>query len=501
MIRSSGILLPIFSLPSPYGIGNLGISARKFVDFLVSSGQRWWQMLPLGPTGYGDSPYQSFSSFAGNPYLIDPDELVSDELLLPDEVKKLRFSYDSDMRIDYGRLYTEWIPLLHKAAQRGLAMEDDGFAEFKAKEDWLYDYAVYTAIKKNFCDRQWTLWPEEYRLRDSSALERFSNEFASEIEQIEYIQYLFYRQFTELHRYASERNIGFFGDIPFYVAADSADVWSCQDQFQTDEDGNPSSVAGVPPDAFSEDGQLWGNPLYDWDQMAADDYSWWRARIAAAATRCDILRLDHFRAIDSYWAVPTGASTAKEGIWHRGPGMKFVECINRSFPNLRLVAEDLGIMASNVHALRKASGWPGMKVLQFAFSGGEDCRYLPRSDMDLSVCYTGTHDNETLKKWSETLCASERSFACRYLGITEDDDLSNAILKAGMFDGAEIFISRIQDWLSLDDTARINTPGTVSGNWQWRLCDGMLTSDLAERILGLTRDAERVVARNAAEFT
>ena len=311
MERSSGILLPVFSLPSPYGIGSLGRPARDFVDFLSAAGQRWWQMLPLGPTGFGDSPYQSFSSFAGNPYFLDPDALCADGLLTKAELDGLREADASPALVDYGRLYAEWLPLLRRAARRGLSLADPGFRRFfEENVAWLDDYALFISIKAQFHGASWTEWPEEYRLRDDDALRAFREAHTDELAEHCFLQYLFSREFSALRRYATQRQVALIGDIPFYAAADSADVWARREQFALDTEGRPIAVAGVPPDYFSDQGQLWGNPLYDWERMASDGFAWWRRRIAAAASRCDMLRLDHFRAISAYWAVPAGAASA-----------------------------------------------------------------------------------------------------------------------------------------------------------------------------------------------
>ena len=380
MKRSSGILMPISSLPSPHGIGTLGTEARKFVDFLADAGQSWWQILPVSPTSYGDSPYQSFSAYAGNPYFIDLDLLCEDGLLTPEEVNAVNWGNDP-AKVDYSAIYNGRFPLLRLATERGWERDADKVKTFLGENAaWLPDYALFMALKRHFGMKSWTDWPDEdVRLRRPEAVQRYQKELDEDIRLFTYIQYLFFRQWEALRAYAHEKGIGIIGDLPIYVAMDSADVWADPRAFQLDERNVPAEVAGVPPDYFTADGQLWGNPLYDWDAMKADGYSWWVRRIAGASRLYDILRIDHFRGLESYWAVPYGETTAKIGRWVKGPGMDLIGVLTAKFPNIQFIAEDLGYLTPEVRQLLKESGLPGMKVLQFAFDSREAANYLPHT--------------------------------------------------------------------------------------------------------------------------
>ena len=483
MDRASGILMPIFSLPSPHGIGTLGKAAFDFIDFLAAAGQSWWQLLPVGPTGYGDSPYQSFSSYAGNPYFIDPDLLYADGLLTQEEIAAAECG--SETRIDYGALFTRRNSLLRKAAARLLERDGAAVEVFAAGRKWLPDYALYTAVKAEQGMRAWTQWPEELRLREEGALEAARARLAEEIRITEAIQYLFFRQWEALRAHAKEKGVLLLGDLPIYAAPDSADVWAEQRFFLLSQDGSPSAVAGVPPDYFSADGQLWGNPLYDWEAMAADGYGWWIRRIDGVRALYDAVRIDHFRAFASYWAVPAGAETARGGAWRRGPGMALLGALQGWFRDMRFVAEDLGVLGDDVQELLQSTGWPGMKVLQFAFSDSENA-YLPHNCTENSICYTGTHDNNTLRGWLDEATDAELDFARRYLGVENVSDLPRAILRAGCGSVSALFVAPLADWLGLDARARLNRPGVPEGNWCWRVAPGVLTDTLAQEIRGFT---------------
>ena len=405
MNRSSGILMPIFSLPSPYGIGTLGKAAYDFADFLAEAGQHYWQMLPLGPTSYGDSPYQSFSTFAGNPYFIDPDLLVEDGLLTKQEVKAYRWGSDP-RHVDYGAVYNSRLKLLSKAKKRGWERDREEVTAFVAENArWLPDYALFMACKRHFGMRSWTEWEDEdIRLRRSQlVLEQYRTLLREDVELFTYIQYLFFRQWEALRTYLHGKDIHIIGDLPIYVAMDSADVWAEPENFQLDDRCVPTEVSGVPPDYFSADGQLWGNPLYRWDRMQADGFGWWIRRIDGAGKLYDVIRIDHFRGFESYWAVPYGETTAKNGRWVKGPGMALVGVLTGWFPQLEFIAEDLGYPTPEVAQLLRDSGLPGMKVLEFAFDSRDTSSYLPHSYRENCICYTGTHDNSPLALWRQAI--------------------------------------------------------------------------------------------------
>lgn len=488
MKRSCGILLPVFALPSPYGIGTLGQAAYDFVDFLRQAGQSWWQMLPLGPTGYGDSPYQSFSSYAGNPYFIDLDLLRRDGLLTAQEIASLAWGSDP-ARVDYAALYENRFVLLQKAAERGWA-RDRAEVQLFARQNaqWLPDYALYMAVKRHFDEKPWTQWPDEaIRLRKPEAMAQYRQMLASDIRMFTYSQFLFFRQWNALREYAHEQGVGIIGDLPIYVSMDSADVWAEPAFFQLDSDGYPTETAGVPPDCFSRDGQLWGNPLYRWEAMKADGYGWWIRRVDGAAKLYDMLRIDHFRGFESYWAVPYGDTTAKNGHWVKGPGMDLVQVLLNWFPQMQFIAEDLGFLTPEVRELLADSGLPGMKVLEFAFDSREPSNYLPHLYTPHCVCYTGTHDNAPLPAWKEEADPDDLALAVQYLGLNEEEGFHWGVLRGGMSSVAELFMAQMQDYLGLGAESRINTPGEPVGNWQWRLHPGQLTAALSRRMAHMAR--------------
>ena len=488
MKRSCGILLPVFALPSPYGIGTLGQAAYDFVDFLRQAGQSWWQMLPLGPTGYGDSPYQSFSSYAGNPYFIDLDLLRRDGLLTAQEICSLAWGSDP-ARVDYAALYENRFVLLQKAAERGWA-RDRAEVQLFARQNaqWLPDYALYMAVKRHFDEKPWTQWPDEaIRLRKPEAMAQYRQMLASDIRMFTYSQFLFFRQWNALREYAHEQGVGIIGDLPIYVSMDSADVWAEPAFFQLDSDGYPTETAGVPPDCFSRDGQLWGNPLYRWEAMKADGYGWWIRRVDGAAKLYDMLRIDHFRGFESYWAVSYGEATAKNGHWVKGPGMDLVQVLLNWFPQMQFIAEDLGFLTPEVRELLADSGLPGMKVLEFAFDAREPSNYLPHLYTPHCVCYTGTHDNAPLPAWKEEADPDDLALAAQYLGLNEEEGFHWGVLRGGMSSVAELFMAQMQDYLGLGAESRINTPGEPVGNWQWRLHPGQLTAALSRRMAHMAR--------------
>lgn len=488
MKRSCGIIMPVFSLPSPYGIGTFGQAAYDFIDFLKASGQSWWQMLPLGPTGYGDSPYQSFSTYAGNPYFIDLDLLCRDGLLTKGEVSSVNWSSDPS-RVDYETIYRNRFSLLQKAAERGWKRDDEEVQTFVAENrQWLPDYALYMALKRHFDMKPWTQWPDNtIRLRKPEAMAQYRQMLAAEIRVILYTQYLFFRQWSALREYAHAQGIGIIGDLPIYVSMDSADVWAEPQFFQLDSHGFPAEVAGVPPDYFSEDGQLWGNPLYNWDAMQQDGYGWWIRRIGGAAKLYDVIRIDHFRGFESYWAVPYSEITAKNGHWIKGPGMDLLRVLLGWFPQTQFIAEDLGFLTPEVRQLLADSGLPGMKILEFAFDSREPSNYLPHMYSPHCVCYAGTHDNAPLMAWKAEAAPDDLALAVEYLGLNEKEGFHWGILRGGMSSVAELFMAQLQDYLGLGAEARINIPGTASGNWQWRLLPNQLTTHLAEKLANMAR--------------
>lgn len=484
-MRHSGILLHLSSLPSPHGIGTMGKAAYDFVDFLHEAGQHYWQLLPIGQTGYGDSPYQCISSFAGNPYFIDLDALVEDELLLAEELPEER-----EGRVDYGALYQTRYPLLYKAFLRGRDRYAAEIDRFRRENPWVEDYALFMAVKRSRDMECWAQWPEEVRTRRLGALQTYTAALAEDVNFFIFIQFLFDTQWNALREYAHSRSVELIGDLPIYVPYDSCDVWANPELFQLDAEGKPTAVAGCPPDAFTEDGQLWGNPLYDWERMQSDDFAWWRARLSGTAKRFDVIRIDHFRGLESYWSVPYGDETARNGKWVKGPDRAFIDCLKRHFPDLRLIAEDLGFLTDAVLELREASGFPGMKILEFAFDA--PCDYLPHRYDKNCICYSGTHDNETLAQWLEGLSEETAANLMDYLGASTRDQCHWGLLRLGMASVADTFIAQMQDYLELGADARMNAPGLCNGeNWTWRMKKAALTDSLAEKIKHLTDIYER----------
>lgn len=489
MDRSSGIILPVYALPSPYGIGTLGQAARDFVDFLVEAGQTWWQMLPVGPTSFGDSPYQSPSTFAGNPYYVDLDLLIADELLTKAEVASASWGADP-ARVDYQALFRERTRMLRRAYRRGWERDAEKVAAF-AQENavWLEDYALFEACKAHFDLKPWSAWPDDdLRMRRPEALAAYRAQLEDDVNFAIYVQYLFYTQWESLFAYAHRQGIKLIGDLPIYVAFDSSDVWANPELFMLDERNMPIEVAGVPPDSFTADGQLWGNPLYDYEAMEADGFCWWIKRVAGAARLYDMIRIDHFRGFESFWAVPADAKTAKRGRWVKGPGMKLVGTLQRWFPQLSFIAEDLGYTTPEVAQLLSDSGLPGMKVLEFAFDS-RDCggnAYRPHTYGPHCVCYIGTHDNATIVQWREDAGRADVDLATRYLGLNDDEGFAWGFVRGGMGSVADLFVAQMQDYLELGADARTNVPGTLGENWRWRLVGGQATPELAARIAAMT---------------
>lgn len=485
-MRASGILMHISSLPGSYGIGTMGKQAYDFVDFLESAGQSFWQVLPLSPTGYGNSPYQSFSAFAGNPYLIDLETLCEQGLLQQEEIEAC-FWGDDPERVDYGALFASRTKLLAQAAKRFFDAPPADFDTFlEENQTWLPDYALFMALKDKFAGQSWLSWEDEIRLRKPKALAEWRQALEQEIRLQYFMQYAFRQQWNALHDYAGKKDIKIIGDVPIYVPLDSADVWANPALFQLDETLHPIKVAGVPPDGFTADGQLWGNPLYDWEAHKKTGFAWWQQRLLAASGLYDCIRLDHFRGFESYWAVPAGDDTARNGCWEKGPGEDFLAAVRGVLPDFPFIAEDLGYLTPEVHALREASGYPGMKVLEFAFDSGNSNEYLPHNHVHNAVCYTGTHDNQTLCQWLEESTPETIQYASEYLRLHEEEGFAWGILRAGFSSVCDLFIAQMQDFLELGGESRMNFPGTTGGNWTWRMAHSALTPELAAHILALT---------------
>ena len=485
-MRQSGILMHITSLPGPYGIGTMGKPAREFVDFLHDAGQSLWQILPLSPTGYGDSPYQSCSAYAGNHYLIDLDELIDEELLTKQEVEDVDWYMDLD-RVDFGIQHANRLNILKKAFARFQNREE--LKDFcRRNSGWLSDFSLFMALKDETGGLPWYQWPEELKMRDSDAIWQARRRLQEQILFYNFVQYLFDKQWNELRQYAHEKGVRILGDVPIYVPLDSADVWSNPELFQLDENLTPTAVAGVPPDGFTADGQLWGNPLYRWDVHQKDHYCWWLRRLSAAGERYDMVRLDHFRAFESYWVVPYGDETARDGKWVKGPDMDFVRAVQKGLPQLTIIAEDLGYLTQEVLDLRDHSGWPGMKVLEFAFDSCEPSDYLPHNYTPNSVCYTGTHDNMTMRQWFDTATEEAVAYATEYMRLTKEEGFVWGTIRTAMASVSDICIVQMQDYLELGGDARMNFPGTMTGsNWTWRLLPGTIPEDLSHRIRKLTQ--------------
>lgn len=477
-MRECGVLMPVSSLPGPYGIGCFGKQAYQFVDFLARAGQSVWQLLPLSPTGYGDSPYQSCSAFAGNPYFIDLDDLRVQGLLKKGEYEAL--PWGGEAQVDYGAIYTHRFTVLRKAFERFAPYPPDEYYAFCfLNEDWLNDYALYMAAKQLNGMRCWLEWPEPLRARQPEALEQLAREQRQELEFWKFLQYQFRRQWKALKAYANDKGVRIFGDIPIYVAADSADAWAGGELFETGPDGAPSRVAGCPPDYFAKDGQLWGNPLYNWAYHRATGYAWWVRRVRHALELYDLLRIDHFRAFDTYYAISAGAVNARSGSWENGPGMDLFRALKAQLGELPIVAEDLGLLFDSVRELLRESGFPGMKVLQFAFDPECDSEYLPHNHIENSVVYPGTHDNATVKEWLATGGKKEVAKAKAYLGLTKEEGLVSGFLRGALASASRLAVIPAADWLGLGAEGRINTPGTDRNNWLWRAKAGAFSPALA----------------------
>ncbi len=485
-MRKGGILLPVSSIPSKYGIGTFSKQAYEFVDFLEKAGQKYWQILPLGPTGYGDSPYQSFSTFAGNPYYIDLEELIEKGWLTEEECDACDFGTDGEY-VDYEKIYLSRFIVLKKAYERSNISADETFLKFREENAfWLEDYALYMAVKNSFDSVSWIEWDEDIRLRKKEAMASYKEKYAEEVEFYKFQQFLFASQWFALKAYANKKGIEVIGDIPIYVAFDSADTWANPELFQLDGNCVPVGVAGCPPDSFSATGQLWGNPLYRWEYHKETGYEWWMRRIAYCYQLYDVVRIDHFRGFDEYYFIPYGDGTAEFGHWEKGPGYDIFKVMKEKLGKKAVIAEDLGFLTPSVLKLVKKTGYPGMKILQFAFDSREESDYLPHNYMNNSVVYTGTHDNDTTLGWYNTLNKRDKAFARRYLNIKSGRDVHWEFIRAALASVSDTAIIPMQDYLGLGAEARINIPSTLGNNWKWRMSDGQLTEELAEKIRKMT---------------
>ena len=492
MNRAAGIFLSISSLPSNYGIGCFSKSAYDFIDWLKEAGQTYWQILPLGPTSYGDSPYQSFSTFAGNPYYISLEALIEENVLTKDECDAADFG-EKQEDISYHKLYNHRYPLLRKAYERSRISENPQFLKFvRENEWWLSDYALFMAVKDRFEGKPWTEWAEDIRLRYPNAIEYYQRELYFDIEFQKYLQFKFFEQWYQLKAYANSQGIQIIGDIPIYVAMDSADAWAHPELFQLDERNVPIAVAGCPPDGFSATGQLWGNPLYRWEHHKATGYSWWLSRIWHCFNLYNVVRIDHFRGFDEYYAIPYGAESAISGHWEKGPGIDLFRCIEQNLGWHEVIAEDLGYVTDSVRELVRQSGFPGMKVLEFAFDSrdsGSASDYLPHNYIENCVAYTGTHDNETIIGWFDSISKEEREMARNYLcdWSTKKKNLQKSFIGLVMRSNAKTCIIPMQDYLGLNNKSRMNKPSTLGINWRWRVTKEQLNDDMKDEILTITK--------------
>ncbi|MBR2718357.1 MAG: 4-alpha-glucanotransferase [Clostridia bacterium] len=516
MQRNAGILLPISSLPSKYGIGCFSQCAYDFVDWLHDAGQTYWQILPICPTSYGDSPYQSFSTYAGNPYFISLEALIEEGVLTQEECDAADFG-SNPADVDYAALCNNRYPLLRKAYERSDISKNPDYQAFLAENHWwLNDYALFMALKNFFCGQSWSTWPEDIRLRWDFALDHYRRVLYFDIEFQMYLQFKFFQQYRALKKYANSRGIKIVGDIPIYVAMDSADTWANPQLFQLDETNTPTAVAGCPPDGFAATGQLWGNPLYRWDYHKETGFQWWTTRLWYCYQLYDVTRIDHFRGFDEYYAIPYGEPTAVNGKWMPGPGMDLFNALEENLGKHEVIAEDLGYMTDTVRELVKDSGFPNMKVLEFAFDArdtGSASDYLPHNYSENCVAYTGTHDNETLVSWLDNISRAEvkmvRSYLCDH--HTPKKQLYKSLIALVLRSPAKDCIIPAQDYLGLDNSARMNFPSTIGTNWRWRLTPGQLDEEMREFVFDMTRrygrlnpilkkeEEERIAAEEAAK--
>ena len=487
-MRYSGILLPISSLPSKYGIGSFSKEAYDFVDFLEKAGQKYWQVLPMGPTGYGDSPYQSFSTYAGNPYFIDLEELIGMGLLSRKECDKVDFGTDAG-RVDYELLYKSRFALLRKAYKKSNIAEDKEYKAFvKENAFWLDNYALFMTLKGIYKGKSFMEWNDEHRLRRASAIKqlKLDAKVKDEMGMWMFIQFLFYKQWYKLKAYANSKGVEIIGDIPIYVALDSADTWANPELFMFDKDRKPVGVAGCPPDYFAATGQLWGNPLYNWEYHKKTGYEWWMKRLGNCFKMYDVVRIDHFRGFDEFYFIPYGDKTAEFGHWEKGPGYDLFDTLKKKMGKKPIIAEDLGLLTPSVIKLVKKCGYPGMKILEFAFDSGEDNDYLPHNYDKNCIVYTGTHDNDTTIGWFNTLRKKDKDYTKKYLGIRNAKTIAWDLIRLAQSSVADTCIIPMQDYLELGNAARINLPSTLGNNWVWRMNREALTDVLADKIHDMT---------------
>lgn len=495
-MRKAGILLPITSLPSKYGIGTFSKSAYNFIDFLKDTEQSYWQVLPMGPTSFGDSPYQSPSAFAGNPYFISLEDLIKDGELTKEECDRVSF-FDNESEVNYEKIYNERFPLFKNAFKNFNGKNSPEYQYFiENSRYWLDDYALFMALKEHFGGIEWHKWDEDIRLREPQAIIKYNELLKDEIEFWYYLQFKFYSQWKKLKSYANENGVKIIGDIPIYASMDSSDVWSHPELFQLDEKNVPIAVAGCPPDGFSATGQLWGNPLYDWEKHKQSGFSWWIKRLEHCFNTYDVVRIDHFRGFDEYYSIPYGNSDAVIGQWEKGPGIELFRAMENVLGKKDVIAEDLGFITDSVKELLAQTGYKGIKVLEFAFDArdtGSKNDYLPHNYPSNCVAYTGTHDNQTLLSWINTISNEERQLVRDYVANhhTPDDELLIPLISVLMMSVAEICIIPIQDYLGLDDSARINTPSTLGTNWRWRLKESDLNEELKDLIFKITKRYSR----------
>ncbi len=494
-MRKCGVLMPISSLPSRFGIGGFSKEAYDFVDFLAAGGQSLWQILPLGPTGYGDSPYQSFSTFAGNPYYISLDKLIEDGLLTEQECEDCDYGNHPEY-VNYEKIYYTRFKLLRMAFDRADITQNEAYQSFvEENKEWLKDYAMYMAIKDSKKGISWIEWEEDIKLRRPEAMAHYENALRDDINFYCYQQYLFATQWTALKAYANKKGVDIVGDIPIYVAFDSADTWANPELFQLDEENIPTAVAGCPPDAFSATGQLWGNPLYRWDYHEQTGFAWWIRRLSYCFKIYDMVRIDHFRGFDEYWAIPYGDETAENGKWEKGPGYALFDAMKKALGNRPVIAEDLGFLTPSVLKLVKKTGYPGMKILQFAFDPREESDYLPHNYPTNSVVYTGTHDNDTVNGWISALSRKDLAFAKKYIGVKRTSDICSHLIRVALASVSDTAIIPLQDYLELGSEARINTPSTLGGNWEWRVKAEACTPELSARMLELAQIYGRIARK------
>ncbi len=488
-MRSSGILLPIFSLPGKYGIGGFTSEAYRFVDFLKKANQKFWQILPLGPTGYGDSPYQSFSTFAGNPYFINVDEFVKEGFISEEDCWNFDASTDHGY-IDYEKLYYMRFDLLRRAYRNSNIRNNSNFVEFVNDNSyWLDDYALFMAVKNGFGGKSWIEWDKDIRVRTPEAVAKYSEKYADEMDFYRFQQYYFAKQWKALKFYANQAGIEIVGDIPIYVAFDSSDAWANPELFDLNNENLPNCVAGCPPDCFAITGQLWGNPIYEWSYHEKTGFDWWVKRIGYCFDLYDVVRIDHFRGFDEYYAIPYGDATAEHGTWRPGPGIKLFDAIRERLGEKKIIAEDLGFLTDSVRDLVKTTGYPGMKVLHFAFGGDPASEYLPHNITANTVIYTGTHDNETSRGWYKRISEEERAskeFFDDYTGNEFVDTAAMTMIRTAMSSVSDTCIIMMQDYLNIDNSARINTPSTLGYNWNWRMQADSFDDSLAEEIRHIT---------------